>query len=127
MTEFLTIRLGWKKDRSERAGYAEDMTTNEILNAGLLEWVLKASRAIECDKVIILSPDLSIIAARDIRGVAKTERNGARYEVLIWDVDEEGNPLNAQEAKDEQELLGKHVLRGTSQNPIAYVTPDRIV
>lgn len=77
--------------------------------------------------MIILSPDLSIIAARDIRGVAKTEKHGARYEVLIWDVDEGGNPLNKQKAREEQELLRKKVLRGTSQNPIAYVTRDRIV
>ena len=125
-SEFLTIRLGWKEHPDERAGYAEGMSTQEILEAGLKRWVLKASRAIECKKVLILHPELSILAARDIRGIVKSEEDPGRYEILGWHVDENGNPLDGREAAEEQELLGAKVLRGPSQNPIAYISPDRI-
>lgn len=126
-SEFLTIRLGWKEHPDERTGYAEGMSTQEILEAGLKAWVLKASRAIECKKVLILHPELSILAARDIRGIVKSEEDPGRYEILGWNVDENGNPLDSCEAAEEQELLGVKVPRGTSQNPIAYISPDKIV
>ncbi|CAM3726667.1 hypothetical protein TSOC111612_11400 [Tsukamurella ocularis] len=111
--EILTIRLGYRKAGETRVGWVPNMTDDEIWAAGSAWWVLKASRAVECETLLILDPECVVIAVADVLGVRKEFKAASRFEILG-------------DRYEDHEYLGKVVARGKSQNPVAYVTPDQI-
>lgn len=108
--ELLTIRLGQRKNASDEGGWVAGMNEGESWEAGRKWWVLKASRAIECQTVLILNPACEVIAEGEVLGLRKEASDSDRFEIL-------GN------LKPKGAYLGKIAPRGTSQNPIAYLKP----
>lgn len=88
------------------------MTEQEAWKAGKGWWVLRAGRAVECRLALILSPEGVVIAEAEILGIRKDGPISDRFEIL-------GELRHAG-----HQYLGATALRGSSQNPVAYLKPD---
>lgn len=113
--EILTIRLGHRPANQADVswGWTEGMSQDDAWAAGCKAWVLKASRAIECRTALVLNPDCQVVAQAGILGIRKETVDGDRFEILG-------------ELERDGAHVGKTVMRGRSQNPIAYITAESL-
>lgn len=112
--EILTIRLGHRKGDGDHAGWVEGMTEQDAWKAGKAWWVLKASRAIDCQVALILNPSCEVVAEAEILGIRKETPTSERFEVF------------GELRESDHQYLGATADRGTSQNPIAYLKPEAV-
>lgn len=115
--EILTARLGARKETDgPTVGWIEGMSTADAWEHGRSWWRMNPGRAIECELMLILDPDYTVIAVGTIDGLMKGENYSEfkRAEIVG-------------EVIDDHEYMGCTVNRTGSQNPISYVTDRDII
>ena len=108
----IQIRLGKQREIDastdplgrSRVGYWPGMTTAEAWEVGRGVWKLKATRVLEEDEVLVLSPEGLVLAAAEITGVSKHDDRQSIQGTLL----------------PNHHLLGQCIEVSESRNPIRY-------
>lgn len=86
-------------------GYRPGMSMEEAWEAGRGVWKLKATRVLEEEEAVVLSPEGEVLVVATITGISK---HGDRQAI-------EGMPMS------EHVLLGERIATSNSRNPVHYV------